>query len=215
MFRRRHRLIHLRNAPHRHDALLQLLCTLPRMSRPALQRCEHYVPGLRSRPWWPPQDLPEAALLEADCDAIAREFEDLFLAGRLRQHPQSHRDAKKPLTKGDWGFFALYTGGLPDVGNLIEAPVAARVLGSMEDSICNPRGVVFFSVLPPRTHIWAHCGPTNTRISLHLGLHISRSALLEGHISPHPSAASASLSESASSSAASARSWRASSNHGW
>ena len=117
-------------------------------------------------------------MLEADCDAIAGEFEDLFLAGRLRLHPQSHLDAKKPVTKGDWSIFALYTLGLPDVGNLIEAPVTARVLGSMEDSIRNPRGTVFFSVLPPRTHIWAHCGLTNTRICLHLGLHIPDGATI-------------------------------------
>jgi predicted patatin/cPLA2 family phospholipase len=43
----------------------------------------------------------------------------------------------------------------------------------------------------------------------------SLSALLDRYFSPHPSVSWASLSESASSSAASARSWRASSNHGW
>jgi hypothetical protein len=43
----------------------------------------------------------------------------------------------------------------------------------------------------------------------------ARSALLGRYFSPHPSASWASLSESASSCAVSARSWRASSNHGW
>lgn len=146
------------------------------MSRPALQRCEHYVPGLRSRPWWPAHDVPHAAVLEAHSDAIAREFADLVLAGRLRLHPQSHAASRKQLTDGDWNLFELWTHGRPHLGNLVEAPVTADVLNSMPDATGNTRGNTFFSVLQPGVHVKAHCGPTNTRIRLHLGLHVPAGA---------------------------------------
>jgi AcrR family transcriptional regulator len=73
---------------------------------------------------------------------------------------------------------------------------------------------------PPRTlvvfHQWRYLtGSNRARIVDKRRRYDSRSALLGGHISPHPSAVWASVSESASSSAASARSWRASSNQGW
>jgi hypothetical protein len=148
------------------------------MSRPALQRCEHHVPGLRSRPWWPAQDVPHAAVLEAHSDAIASEFADLVLAGRLRLHPQSHSASRKRLTVGDWNVFELWTHGRPHLGNLVEAPVTADVLDSMPDATGNTRGNSFFSVLQPGVHVQAHCGPTNTRIRLHLGLHVPPGATM-------------------------------------
>ena len=148
------------------------------MSRHTLQRCKDYVPGLRSMPWWSPDEVPQAGVLEAHGDAIAREFEDLVLAGRLRLHPQSHPNSTKQLTAGDWGIFELYYKGLPHVGNLLEAPVTAQVLEALGDSIDNPQANAFFSVLQPGMHIWPHCGPTNTRICLHLGLKIPAGATI-------------------------------------
>ena len=142
------------------------------MARDPLQRCRHYVPGLRSRPWWSARDVPEAAELEAHSDAIAREFGDLVLAGRLRLHPESYGGPRPSLTDGDWNMFELWTRGRPHLGNLVEAPVTAQVLDSMSNAIAMPRGNVFFSVLRPRVHVRAHCGPTNTRIRLHLGIQV-------------------------------------------
>ena len=143
-----------------------------------MQRCSHYVPGLRSRPWWSVRDVPEAIALEASSESIGREFEDLVLTGRLRLHPHSPGGSRRPLTDGDWNIFELWNGGLPHAGNLIEAPVTTKVLSSVGAAIRVPRGRVYFSVLPPGAHVEAHCGPTNTRIRLHLGLRIPPEATM-------------------------------------
>ena len=148
------------------------------MSRPALQNPGHYVPGLRSSPWWSPTDVPQAAVLEAHSAAIAREFEDLTLAGRLRLHPHSPGGPRKPFTDQDWNIFELWSNGLPHHENLIETPVTAQVLTEMQDAIAIPRGVVYFSVLQPGQRVRPHCGPTNIRIRLHLGLRVPPGATM-------------------------------------
>ena len=59
------------------------------MARSPLQRCEHYVPGLRSTPWWDPDEVPIVRVLEHNYPAILEEFDDFVLAGSLMLHPQS------------------------------------------------------------------------------------------------------------------------------
>lgn len=162
----------------RHRRIWGLLGLVPRsrlprrMTRDPLQRCGDYVSGLRSSPWWSPHDVPEAAALESRSDAIAEEFGDLVLAGRLRLHPESQGGPRPSLSDGDWNMFELWTHGRPHLGNLVEAPVTAQVLNAMRGAITMPRGNVFFSVLQPGVHVRAHCGPTNTRIRLHLGIQV-------------------------------------------
>lgn len=138
--------------------------------RHPLQRCQHFVPGLRSRPWWPPAELDAAGILESVAEAVATEFEELVLSERLRLHPQSSGGIRKELASGDWNIFELYTSGRPHLGNLVEVPVTAGLLAHLGGAIGNPRGLVYFSVLQPGVHVRSHCGPTNTRLRLHLGL---------------------------------------------
>lgn len=142
------------------------------MTRDPLQGCTHYVPGLRSTPWWHVGDVPQAAVLERHAPEIAYEFSTLVLAGRLRLHRQSIGGPGKSRTDGDWNIYELWTKARPHVGNLADAPVTSRVLESLGDAIEHPRGLIYFSVLQPGVHVQAHCGPTNTRIRLQLGLQI-------------------------------------------
>jgi Aspartyl/Asparaginyl beta-hydroxylase len=144
-----------------------------------LQGCEHFVPGLRGKPWWSPQAIPEVALLEQHAAEISNEFDDLVLSGRLRLHPRSLGSASDELTDGEWNMFELWSYGLPHRANLLEAPITAEVLGSMHDAIAdNPRGFAYFSVLQPGVHMQAHCGHTNAKLRVHLGLQVSSSATM-------------------------------------
>ena len=146
------------------------------MTRDPLQRCKHFVPGLRSVPWWSPSDVPAAAVLESHSDAIADEFADLVLCGRLRLHPQSDGGPDRSLTDGDWNIFELWCHERPNLGNLVDAPVTADIIRALGDTTGNPRGHAYFSVLQPGVHVRAHCGPTNTRIRLHLGIRVPAGA---------------------------------------
>ena len=146
------------------------------VTRPALQRPRHYVPGLRSTPWWRAQDVPETAVLEAHSAAITNECDDLVLLGRLRLHSQSPGGSLPTLTDGDWNMFELWTHTRPHLGNLIEAPVTARLLSAMPNAVGHRYGLAYFSVLQPGVHVAAHCGPTNTRIRVHLGVRIPAGA---------------------------------------
>ena len=151
---------------------------LTTVSRPALQRPRHYVPGLRSTPWWPVQDVPETAVLEAHSAAITDECDDLVLLGRLRLHSQSPGGSLPTLTDGDWNVFELWTHTRPHLGNLIEVPVTSRLLSAMPDAVGHRYGLSYFSVLQPGVHVAPHCGPTNTRIRVHLGLRVPAGAAM-------------------------------------
>ena len=117
-------------------------------------------------------------MLEAHSGGIASELEDLILSGRLRLHPHSPGGSRKPLTNGDWNMFELWSLRRPHIANLIEAPLTAGVLSSMPDVTGCTRGVAYFSVLQPGVRVASHCGPTNTRIRVQLGLTVPAGATM-------------------------------------
>lgn len=147
-------------------------------ARHPLQRCEHFVPGLRSHPWWNEAEVPIAGVLESNYPAIRDEFFDVVLSGRLRIHPQSRGGPRKNVTDGDWNIFELCSKGRLNEGNALEAPMTARILRSHCKHFKHPAGLAYFSVLQPGVHVAPHCGPTNSRIRIHLGLHIPRGATM-------------------------------------
>jgi aspartyl/asparaginyl beta-hydroxylase (cupin superfamily) len=146
--------------------------------RSPLQRCNHYVPGLRSMPWWRPSELPFTVRLEENFKEIREEFFDLALSGSLRLHPQSEGGPRRAITNGDWNIFELSSRGFLNSRNAVEAPVTTAIIDSFQDLTTHPMGLVYFSVLHPGVHVAPHCGPTNTRIRTHLGLEIPEGAWL-------------------------------------
>src|SRR5262249_19221354 len=62
--------------------------------------------------------------------------------------------------------------------NAVEAPITANLLRDISDISTHPRGLAYFSVLQPRVHIGAHCGPTNARIRAHLGIRVPDGAVM-------------------------------------
>jgi hypothetical protein len=147
-------------------------------ARHRLQRCEHFVPGLRSQPWWSETEIPIARVLELNYPVIRDEFSDVLLSGRLRIHPQSRGGPRKNVTDGDWNIFELCSKGRLNEGNALEAPMTAKILRSYCEEFKHPAGLAYFSVLQPGVHVAPHCGPTNSRIRIHLGLHIPPGATM-------------------------------------
>jgi AMMECR1 domain-containing protein len=142
------------------------------MARSPLQRCEHYVPGLRSAPWWDPAEIPIVGALESNYADILQEFDDFVLAGSLMLHPQSAGGPRKNLADGDWSIVDLWSTSRLNEKNAVRAPVTASVLCGEPSLVNSDATLAYFSVVAPHSHVEAHCGPTNARIRVHLGLRV-------------------------------------------
>lgn len=140
--------------------------------RRKFQRPGHYVEGLRSRPWWPRDEFEVVEALEKNFGAIKQEFFNLVLTGRLKFHPESPGGPKKALATGEWKIFELWSAGRKNAENCAEAPRTAQVLDQFEEITSNARGLVYFSVVAGGGRVRPHCGPTNSRIRIHLGISI-------------------------------------------
>jgi aspartyl/asparaginyl beta-hydroxylase (cupin superfamily) len=146
--------------------------------RHPLQQCAHFVPGLRSMPWWDPDEFPATALLEDNFEAIRSEFFNLLLCGHLKLHPQSKGGPRKQIADGNWGMFELLSRGRVNAENAVQAPHTIRTLMMLPEVSTNPSALAYFSVLSPHVHIAPHCGPTNSRIRIHLGLRVPKGAAM-------------------------------------
>jgi aspartyl/asparaginyl beta-hydroxylase (cupin superfamily) len=146
--------------------------------RHPLQRSSHFVPGLRSVPWWNTDDFPTLVLLAKEFEAIRDEFINILCCGQLRLHPRSSGGPRRQLTDGDWNIFELCSHGHINTSNAILAPRTVQVLQGIPDATSHRNGLVYFSVLHPHVHVSAHCGPTNSRIRVHLGLRVPDGAAM-------------------------------------
>jgi hypothetical protein len=136
------------------------------------QRLQHCIAGLRNSPWWDSAEIPLAIKLENQHLAIRDEFEDLALSGRLRLHPQSQPGDYARTDSPVWRIFSLSTGGEVNMRNALEAPLTTQIISAQDAMTNHPMGHVYFSVLDPGGHVNPHCGPTNTRIRVHLGIRV-------------------------------------------
>jgi aspartyl/asparaginyl beta-hydroxylase (cupin superfamily) len=141
-----------------------------RLTRTPLQRCKHFVPGLKSGPWLDGTNLPLVSQLEAAFPMIQSEFFDIALAGQLKMHPQTSPGGDMSTCAGRWRIFSLAAGRPIDEGNSLEAPITTQLLRAFPETWGHPMGLAYFSVLEPDVQVPPHCGPTNTRIRIHLGL---------------------------------------------
>jgi aspartyl/asparaginyl beta-hydroxylase (cupin superfamily) len=138
----------------------------------SLQRSEHFIPGLTSKPWWDAKIFPAAIILERNYHFIKNEFLNLLLCGQLRLHPQSAGGPRRQLANGDWDIFELYSNGHLNLENAASAPHTIRIMQALPEVTTIPSGLVYFSVVNPGVRIAPHCGPTNSRIRIHLGIRI-------------------------------------------
>jgi aspartate beta-hydroxylase len=140
------------------------------LERGPIERCRHFVPGLRDRPWWDAGEFGAATAVQTSYQAIRAEFLNILLCGQLRLHPQSKGGPRAQISDGDWNIFEILSDGRVNATASALAPRTSRTLMSLPEVTTNPNGLAYFSVLNPGVHINPHCGPTNSRIRIHLGL---------------------------------------------
>jgi aspartyl/asparaginyl beta-hydroxylase (cupin superfamily) len=156
------------------------------LERGALQRCRHFVPGLRDRPWWDAGEFGAATAVRTSYQAIRAEFLNILLCGQLRLHPQSKGGPRAQISDGDWNIFEILSDGRVNATGSALAPRTSRTLMSLPEVTTNPNGLAYFSVLSPGVHIKPHCGPTNSRIRIHLGLLAPAGATMRVGHEPRP-----------------------------
>ena len=157
-----------------------------------LQRPPHVVPGLQAAPWHDAADkkrFPWVAAVEAAYPRIRGELEAaLGLHNGVRGGSsgpwacvggRASHDATLVLPGGDWKEIPLLsTSGIHPTGASL-APYTSALLASipcMARLAATGGGECIFSAVQPGTHLRPHTGPSNTRLTAHLGLIVPEGA---------------------------------------
>lgn len=130
------------------------------------QRPLEHVPGLAAQPLCDASELWFADHLEESAERIRQEVERAAAAGA-----GGFRPVDEPLVgAGRWDQVVLYEGGRRQERACEAFPVTAAVVDEIPEATTFGPGVVTLSWLHPGTHIVPHCGWSNARLRVHLGL---------------------------------------------
>lgn len=134
------------------------------------QRSLYNVDRLTGQPWWDKEQLPYFSffkLLEDNWQIIRNEGLALLNKdGYFKNEAENLRDF------GEWKQLELYSRGVKMKENCKKCPITCKIIESLSDARDCRRGQAKFSVMHPGTHVWPHCGPTNCRLRIHLGLKV-------------------------------------------
>ena len=137
-----------------------------------------YMVLLEGIPFYkPPEHPPWCQVLEKNWQAILQEY--MSLKDRTTSWSRvgsgdrgSGEDDHRVVSGENWTEYVLF--GTGSSGNADDVPFTKKLLQAyVPDSVslaCQGGGEVIFSRLAPHTHIQAHCGPTNLRLTAHLGI---------------------------------------------
>eukprot|EP00931_Biecheleriopsis_adriatica_P011155 TRINITY_DN112233_c0_g1_i1.p1 TRINITY_DN112233_c0_g1~~TRINITY_DN112233_c0_g1_i1.p1 ORF type:complete len:264 (+),score=46.88 TRINITY_DN112233_c0_g1_i1:62-793(+) len=137
-----------------------------------LQTPEHLDPTLRSQPWHDASNFAWCLELERNFEAIRQEALRALGDGSW---PMVRGQVGLTGGKGEWRELVMLGPGsergrrlCPHTASLLESVAPARHLA---DSI-GACGNAIFAQLTPGTRLKPHCGPTNTRLTCHLGIEV-------------------------------------------
>lgn len=135
------------------------------------QRSLYNVAHLTAKPWWEQNELTRYELLFKD---LVKNWQIIRNEGLsvLNEKGYFQDESENLKNTGDWKQFELFARGRKHTKNCYKTPVTCGIIGSHPDASGCKRGQTKFSVMHPGTHVWAHCGPTNCRLRIHLGLKV-------------------------------------------
>jgi len=137
------------------------------------RKCPELIPHLTSRPFWDAQTLEAVRIVEENFDTIKSEIMEIkakngegFQPYRAPSWAESKNLAEdgvgsKSTSSGNWNVFYLSLHNLNFDRNKERAPKTTAIIESIKDQYHH----TFFSALSPETHITAHNGPTNKKVS--------------------------------------------------
>lgn len=148
----------------------------------SLQRPLHFAaqPKVRSQPWYEADQFELVKALEQNYAVIKGELE-AFNKLRWNRVGSAHRGNENSchdadlVSSGEWREVVLLGDSDECEENCRSCPQTTSLLqGFFEVSHCAEMrlGESLFSQLLPGTRLRSHCGPSNLRLTCHLGLHI-------------------------------------------
>ncbi len=142
--------------------------------RDPAQRPVHYLPQLPPRPVYDPADFWFCGYLEEHYPRIRAELDAVTDPARSGFLP-----VEEPLlAAGRWEQVTFYETGHRFADACARFPVTAEVLDGIPETSAAGVGVASLSWLYPGTRIKPHCGGSNGRLRVHLGLRVPGGARL-------------------------------------
>ncbi|ORT56091.1 aspartyl/asparaginyl beta-hydroxylase domain-containing protein [Streptomyces sp. CB03238] len=136
--------------------------------RDPLQRPVHYLPSLDPVPVHDPADFWFVPYLEENYPLIRAELEQV-----LGTADNGFLPVEEPLlATGDWKQVTFYEGGQRFDEACERFPVTAGIIEAIPEATLAGPGVVTLSRLQPGSRIVPHCGASNAKLRVHLGLHV-------------------------------------------
>lgn len=141
------------------------------------QLSSHFVYGLEAKAWWDVSSWRVGRILEGSFEKIRDEAMPLLQNGKLVS--SSIPDTEDLVRKGKWTELNLIHQGVTQAPNQRICPYITGLLESqIPEAASMVRGACKLSVLQPGTKVRPHHGPTNTRMRVHLGIHIPEGAFI-------------------------------------
>jgi aspartate beta-hydroxylase len=163
-------------AQRRLDKCLQLLTGKARRYTP--EPTFLYFPGLPAVEFFEREQFPWLDAIEAAADEIRQELTGALVADRAGLEPYVAYPEGVPLNQWRelnksrrWSAYFLWNQGVAQEAHMARCPRTVEVLrGAPQCDVARRGPTAFFSILDAHTHIPAHCGITNTRLTVHLPL---------------------------------------------
>jgi aspartate beta-hydroxylase len=161
---------------------------MTRPAHPAQKPLFFYVPGLREQPFFDASEFACSAQALAAQAEIAREAQQAiaYRTEPFLEGDPAHIGQMLATTQADaaqaagWNAYFFYRHGQAFADNLARCPKTAEFLASFPRvDIQDHAPEVCFSVLAPQSHILPHTGVTNSRLVMHLPLHLPRDCALK------------------------------------
>jgi aspartyl/asparaginyl beta-hydroxylase (cupin superfamily) len=134
-----------------------------------------FIPALKSAAWHERDWLPDVALLEAAAPTMRTELEALLATrGGFQPFDEGEYGFNPANTDGQWNVFYMVLGCRAVPSAAAVCPKTAAALRTLPNLAMS----AMFSALTPGTHLWAHCGPTNTVVSLSMGLIVPEGSVI-------------------------------------
>lgn len=141
------------------------------MFKSKYQRSLYNVDRLVAKPWWEPKDLPMYKGLFTELQDNWKEIRKEGLS-ILNRRGYFEDEAENLKDTGTWKQLELYARGQKNSKHCDKTPLTCNIIDKFPDAKGCRRGQTKFSVMHPGTHVWPHCGPTNCRLRIHLGLKV-------------------------------------------
>lgn len=137
-----------------------------------------YFPEIPAVEFFDRAEFPWLDAIEAASDDIRAELTAALVSDRSGLEPYISYPDGVPLNQWQelnksrrWSAYFLWNQGVPQEAHLARCPRTAQVLkGAPQCDVAQRGPTAFFSILDAGTHIPAHTGVTNTRLTVHLPL---------------------------------------------